>query len=321
MAVYLSSFKSILLYFNESITQENFHTLDLFFTSEKNSYGIGDSWWVNGKVMKTHIEKGMYKAIELKPEQYNYIATDNKCSYQSFYECISQFIAANFKGSPSKCSLMSLPSLEICKINISIEVEQEFRSTYATAVELCPKKLCITLQYNGEETYYKKLRNKNITVQLGYSIPSNLKTLREEYLICDAITMVGSVGGTLGMCIGFSFSGMISFLINLMQNVIVLVKAKFLKSKSLNGSLRQWKLKFPKSRIDKRNEHLHMENNFKIENFMEDQIQKKIEEKLNSLEEHSNIKNETYPKYWLDLKTKVDEISNKVKIVEMKKYK
>ena len=32
----------------------------------------------------------------------------------------------------------------------------------------------------------------------------------EEYLIFDIIGMIGSVGGTLGMCIGFSFTNVIT---------------------------------------------------------------------------------------------------------------
>ena len=34
----------------------------------------------------------------------------------------------------------------------------------------------------------------------------------EEYLIFDAIGMIGSVGGTLGMFIGFSMIGVISWI-------------------------------------------------------------------------------------------------------------
>ena len=36
-----------------------------------------------------------------------------------------------------------------------------------------------------------------------------MKILYEEYLIYDNIHLIGSIGGTLGMCIGFSFTGII----------------------------------------------------------------------------------------------------------------
>ena len=37
-------------------------------------------------------------------------------------------------------------------------------------------------------------------------------TVKEQYVIFDAVAMVGAIGGTLGMCIGFSFSDMVSSL-------------------------------------------------------------------------------------------------------------
>ena len=41
----------------------------------------------------------------------------------------------------------------------------------------------------------------------------------EEYMICDAKTMIGNVGGTFGMFIGFSFSNVISKLIEVFQRL------------------------------------------------------------------------------------------------------
>ena len=59
-----------------------------------------------------------------------------------------------------------------------------------------------------------------------YHFFDNSTTVYEEYLIYDAISMIGSVGGTLGMCIGFSFTGIISFLMNILQHVISIIKRK-----------------------------------------------------------------------------------------------
>ena len=43
--------------------------------------------------------------------------------------------------------------------------------------------------------------------------PAKVNVL-EEYLIYDFITMIGSIGGTLGLCIGFSFSNLFNSLIS-----------------------------------------------------------------------------------------------------------
>ena len=72
----------------------------------------------------------------------------------------------------------------------------------------------------------------NVTFGFLYHFYDNSTTVYEEYLIYDAISMVGSVGGTLGMCIGFSFTGIISFLINILQQGIFIIKPKLSNEKN-----------------------------------------------------------------------------------------
>ena len=47
-----------------------------------------------------------------------------------------------------------------------------------------------------------------------------MSKIYEEYLIFDAIGMIGSVGGTLGLFIGFSFMNVITFLINTIEKLL-----------------------------------------------------------------------------------------------------
>ena len=98
-------------------------------------------------------------------------------------------------------------------------------------------RLCNYLDYSGKET--QKSKSDVGSFRFTYNIPSNSTTLYEEYLIYDAINAIGSVGGTLGMCIGFSFSGLVSSLINILQQAIFLMKPKksnLHKKRSLNNS-------------------------------------------------------------------------------------
>ena len=41
--------------------------------------------------------------------------------------------------------------------------------------------------------------------------------VKEEYVIYDAIAMIGAIGGTMGLCIGISFMDCINVLINMVQ--------------------------------------------------------------------------------------------------------
>ena len=78
----------------------------------------------------------------------------------------------------------------------------------------CPRS-CENVQYSGKstfllpttanDTYYRKyalvFANKKITVE-------------EEYLIMDFTGLIGAVGGTLGLFIGFSFKDITSLFID-----------------------------------------------------------------------------------------------------------
>ena len=45
-----------------------------------------------------------------------------------------------------------------------------------------------------------------------------LMTVKEEYVIYDAVAMISAIGGTMGLCIGFSFSDCSSLLIRCLEN-------------------------------------------------------------------------------------------------------
>ena len=51
--------------------------------------------------------------------------------------------------------------------------------------------------------------------------PPMMTEVIEEYLIFDMVGMIGSVGGTLGMCIGFSFSGVTTMLLDYIQAKLI----------------------------------------------------------------------------------------------------
>ena len=48
--------------------------------------------------------------------------------------------------------------------------------------------------------------------------PPHTEKIFKEYLIYDIVNMVGSVGGNLGMWIGFSFTGIISHLMKMIRD-------------------------------------------------------------------------------------------------------
>ena len=221
----------ILIYFNQSITEEKFpKEAKLFLTSEKNSYGIVISDWRNGKVTRSASDRGQHKGFYLKPVQHSYETTNPKCSHESFHDCMSKSIAAILKGSQSQCSAVSMPLLPICKINKTIEEEKEFWEAWHKSDDQCFSNVnCIILEYSADKVFSLESEQENITFKFTYRMPTNSTTIYEEYWIYDEINAIASVGGTLGMCIGFSFTSLVSSLINILQ--YLLLKQKCSKPK------------------------------------------------------------------------------------------
>ena len=92
---------------------------------------------------------------------------------------------------------------------------------------------CLRLQYTGEVTNINDIVLYNSS---GYGITYKFLypeyvTVYEEYLIYDIIGMIGSIGGTLGMFLGFSFVNVISLVINYLQSL----KIKFRKINNLQS--------------------------------------------------------------------------------------
>ena len=134
----------------------------------------------------------------------------------------------SLKESSSQCTLISLPLYPVCKHNKTYEEKNEFYNAYKKSLDECSAmpSLCINLEYIEKEAFNWKFADKNVTFKFGYEFPSNSTTLYEEYWVYDGINAIGSVGGTLGMCVGFSFTGLISFLLNILQRAIFIINTK-----------------------------------------------------------------------------------------------
>ena len=93
-------------------------------------------------------------------------------------------------------------------------------------------KTCVTTKYLGE--IMKERDNSQLILEWGdrnariyykFRLPQNAKVY-EEYLITDTITLIGSVGGTLGLFIGFSISNVVSYIMDFFKNKPLLKKMK-----------------------------------------------------------------------------------------------
>ena len=55
-------------------------------------------------------------------------------------------------------------------------------------------------------------------VKFDMKFSTKFVTVKEEYLIYDAVAMISAIGGTMGLCIGFSFTEVANFLLRSLEN-------------------------------------------------------------------------------------------------------
>ena len=72
------------------------------------------------------------------------------------------------------------------------------------------------VQYKGRISSYDRTWN-NTNAEIFYSFNTPTIMVIEEYLLYDFAGILGSVGGSLGLFLGFSFLGLFSELIDFLQ--------------------------------------------------------------------------------------------------------
>ena len=66
------------------------------------------------------------------------------------------------------------------------------------------KKPCTRVTYDLEVTDLENDETNSVEFFLHFSDPPEVK-VKEEYLLYDIVAVISSIGGTMGLCIGFSF--------------------------------------------------------------------------------------------------------------------
>ena len=199
-------------------------SIKAFFTSEENSYGFYERGWYDGEVFEKVLYPGHYVFISLKPTEYTYLAQEGQCSNETFLDqWLPHLLESNFSStdcpSPKKCSHVSnfvTKNISLCgwgyenlesRNCANVAIIRSYRDFMTT---IGHKRPCHILEYSGKTTYdTKRFEDRYITLKVQFS-PPKMGVFNQERLVFDTVGMIGSIGGTLGMCIGFSFSGLIS---------------------------------------------------------------------------------------------------------------
>ena len=76
-----------------------------------------------------------------------------------------------------------------------------------------------------EITPYPLTNDNVIKFSLHFATPQEV-TVYEEYLIYDKVAVISAIGGTLGLCIGFSFMDIFGFILKHVKDFIIRMKEK-----------------------------------------------------------------------------------------------
>ena len=220
--------RKIRVRFNDIVKNYIPSSIKAYFTSEENSYGVFNSQWFDGKPFEKEIRLNHRAFLTLEPYLYEYLDQGGQCSNKSFLEQLKpRLLIENFSECPKKCAPRSFfisdefplcgwnsTDLESqsCPFDVIFDAYNEFQFNDYWI------RPCRILEYAGQTTYDKKVLSED-EFEIYYSFqPPGMIIHSQERLMFDLIGMVGSVGGTLGMCIGFSFSGITSDFLNFIRS-------------------------------------------------------------------------------------------------------
>ena len=202
--------------------------LEMTITSETNSYGIIWGVWSEGKELRIETPFGAKTTpvIQLNMKKIEFLEQTSNCNEQkSYYECYaSELFQQNHTTScPNLCVpyflkdftnlIQGNASLNICKKSEdqSCMLYGPFNFVTRNSYGKCPVS-CNQAIYDGSvrNIYYPQQIRAN---QAHWTLVfSSLNILEEkETLAFGVVEMVGYVGGTLGLFIGFSFYGIFSY--------------------------------------------------------------------------------------------------------------
>ena len=155
----------------------------------------------------------------------------SNCSNSGFYRCFhDELTIQEFSTCPRKCFSIStfLNATPICK------TKEEFQCAHDLARKLKKKTTCYPactqVTFDIASKYQDEVGKPGAkhNMIIAYKFITTKIKVEEEYLIHDFVGMLGSIGGTLGLFIGFSFLSGISYILKYVQ---VFIK-EFISKKS-----------------------------------------------------------------------------------------
>ena len=200
--------------FDDSIPEKDIPSIDVRMTSEINYLGSTMTYFVDSETDTRFTKMQGFRVIQVQPTKVIYLESDKKCQSHGFYKCLySQMVEQNYDQCPRKCVPISTAgnALPLC------ETVKEFQCSMNVTKELMVSSKCLPactqidfgIKYDYTEDLEKPTAKRNVT--LTYRMWKQKMKVYEEYLVEDFVNVLGAIGGTLGLFIGFSILGALNY--------------------------------------------------------------------------------------------------------------
>ena len=231
-----------LINFELSLKELEIIETTLHLTSEVNSYGAVTLRWFDGEAKPLYLKKGKYHNIQIyKIKRYEYLK--DKCKDTSFYRCMGSNLANSIKckEGDNPCGPYSLPSTKkfeeypICmnRTTCKEHVDDIWLGKVGQCKTLTP---CLVQVYGMQESKVgpgmqkqpPRVPNNSFLFYLDMDSPEGTQgvysdelkvEVHTEHLAWTFKSLIGNIGGYLGLCVGFSFTGLISWMLNMLPRV------------------------------------------------------------------------------------------------------
>ena len=226
---------------------------NVLVTSEQNSYGMAGGRWFDGEDGGFERRKYIGDGDELTLiEVMEYKHLHSSCSQDSYYECLAKelinYNSAHIESNTSVCSIKKLCSpfslpvianyhIPICKNEFERLCFTRVISRQMSNQDNHCRRLCNVKEYNFKTASQRQYapdsdQSKAFGITLNFATPHStrdlrslrpFKTVKTEYEIVTFMSLVGTVGGTLGMIVGFSFIAIYRKLIYLLIKTLTFI--------------------------------------------------------------------------------------------------
>ena len=227
-------------------------SIGMFLSTENNSIPC-----ITGKCDGPGYNDGSVVEFLLKPGQigYCYIYAEKYIFLQELHKCRTQpynqeVLHLSLEEMKTNCSFPCRPNmtngrmldevirhLPYCRSSREVDC---FDDAVARAKKAVLKEPCTKLQYRVDKTAFPNATNTNLAA-FGLTFGSFYVAVKEQYVIYDLIAMIGAVGGTMGLCIGFSFNDAINFVLGYLEMGVNWTRARVANKRNFPEAVRKVK--------------------------------------------------------------------------------